>query len=93
MKARHIKQPNQFDWMIYCPACECGHGLAVGRKEGPSWTFNGDQKNPTFGPSLKVTTGMDGKDVCHSQITNGKIYYYPDSTHTMAGQTVDLPDF
>lgn len=54
MKVHSIQQPAQFDWMIFCPACQCGHGLAVGRNEGPSWLFNGNQERPTFSPSLLV---------------------------------------
>jgi hypothetical protein len=30
--------------------------------------------------------------VCHSFITDGKIQYLGDCTHSLAGQTVDLPD-
>lgn len=30
--------------------------------------------------------------VCHSFVTDGKINYCADSTHEMAGSTVDLPD-
>jgi len=30
---------------------------------------------------------------CHSFITDGKIRFLPDSTHGLAGQTVDLPDW
>ncbi len=29
---------------------------------------------------------------CHSVITGGKIFFCPDSTHALAGQTVDLLD-
>lgn len=31
--------------------------------------------------------------VCHSFVTEGKIQFLSDSTHALAGQTVDLPDF
>lgn len=30
--------------------------------------------------------------VCHSFVTDGKIMFLNDSTHALAGQTVDLPD-
>ena len=30
---------------------------------------------------------------CHSFVTDGRIQFCPDSTHAMAGQTVDLPDW
>jgi hypothetical protein len=31
--------------------------------------------------------------VCHSFVTNGRIQFCHDSTHELAGQTVDLPDW
>src|SRR5574337_834951 len=31
--------------------------------------------------------------ICHSHVTDGKITFCPDSTHALAGKTVDLPDF
>lgn len=36
-------------WLIFCPACQCGHQFATGR-----WTFNGDTEKPTFSPSMLV---------------------------------------
>jgi len=30
--------------------------------------------------------------ICHSVVTDGKIAFCGDSTHKLAGQTVDLPD-
>jgi hypothetical protein len=106
---------SQFFYMIFCPACNCGHGLTK------SWTFNGDFEKPTFSPSLLVkgveypeedpTTGdflrgPDGKylldasgrilgakdTVCHSFIKDGMISYCGDSTHPLAGLTVELPN-
>jgi hypothetical protein len=31
--------------------------------------------------------------ICHSVVTDGRIAFCSDSTHALAGQTVDLPDF
>ncbi|WP_425962728.1 DUF6527 family protein [Rhizobium nepotum] len=31
--------------------------------------------------------------VCHSFVTDGRIQFLSDCTHTLAGQTVDLPDW
>jgi hypothetical protein len=33
------------------------------------------------------------KTVCHSFVTDGRIQFLNDCTHSLAGQTVDLPDF
>ncbi len=39
------------------------------------------------GEKLTMTPG-----VCHSFITDGRIQFLPDSTHKLAGQTVELPE-
>ena len=31
--------------------------------------------------------------VCHSFVTDGRIQFLGDCTHSLAGQTVDLPEF
>ncbi len=96
------QEGNHVGWMIYCPACQAHHHI------DHRWSFNGDYDKPTFGPSepggassLLVKTNHPGwksynpeKDeaVCHSHITDGKIIYCPDCSHTMAGQTADLID-
>lgn len=74
-------------YMIECPGCDMPHQF------DHRWTFNGDMEKPTFFPSLKVTWTHGGseKRVCHSFVRNGKIEYLKDCTHSMAGQTVDLP--
>jgi hypothetical protein len=49
-------------WMIFCPACECGHLFNVtpgpngvgGPK--PVWTFDGNREAPTFDPSMRCRT-------------------------------------
>lgn len=46
---------------------------------------------PTFTPSLRVF--RDLKRQCHSMVTDGKIKFYEDSYHVLAGQTVDIPDW
>lgn len=69
------------------------------RKDG-FWSFNGDLDNPVFGPSLRCESGRAGKTpnhICHSFIgcngaLPGQIIYLSDSTHDLAGQTVDLPE-
>ena len=81
--------------MIWCPGCDSAHGpnVSPGR-----WTFNGDLEKPTFSPSLLVTySGGDASAglpaVCHSFVTDGRIQFLNDSTHALAGQTVDLPEW
>ncbi|GAB3867430.1 hypothetical protein GCM10028801_41420 [Nocardioides maradonensis] len=80
-----------------CPGCDRVHGVVVEAPNG--WVFNGDLERPTFTPSVLVN-GFYG-DVteewkkqhprCHSFVTDGRIQFLGDSTHALAGQTVDLP--
>ena len=59
------------------------------------WKWNGDTENPTLSPSIR-TQGVSAKTgkswVCHSWIRNGKIQFCSDSTHSLAGKTVRLPE-
>lgn len=96
-------------YMIFCPACQ-EHHLFDGR-----WTFDGDEENPTFRPSMLIRSGHYADkykqdmcwctynaqnpdkeapfvcSVCHSFVTNGKIEFLSDCTHSLAGKTVELP--
>lgn len=81
----------------YCPACGHMHGYAVEQpfRNGARWSFNGNGDCPSFTPSMNIGIGPfpDGHiDRCHYFVTDGRIQYCGDSTHAMAGQTVDLPD-
>lgn len=79
---------------FHCPGCGYAHYLPVRPTENrPSWDFNGDYDNPTFSPSILMTTTYNGEDVrCHSFVTDGKIQFLSDCTHALAGQTIELPD-
>ena len=59
-----------------------------------TWGFNGDVEKPTFTPSIKVLSyvGKSVSCVCHSQITDGKIFFYNDSTHELSSQEELLTD-
>lgn len=75
---------------FFCPGCKTVHHVNSG------WEFNGDFEKPTITPSIGVNLRDDMRDLtepkCHSYITRGKIKFLADSTHELAGQTVDLPD-
>lgn len=91
--------------MFWCPGCDGAHQVGIGEGDGPRWGYNGDPEAPTFTPSVLVQyngrdAGQDRGDgrlappaICHSFVTDGKIQFLADSTHALAGQTVDLPDF
>jgi hypothetical protein len=81
-------------WLFWCPGCTAPHQC------DHRWGFNGDQEKPTFTGSVliyAVTHGTPDAPVrrprCHSFVEVGKIRYLPDSTHAMAGKTVELPDW
>lgn len=81
----------------WCPACKAMHDIAVEQPfaNGASWSFNGDGDRPTFSPSVNCSWGPfpDGRiERCHYFVKAGKIQYCGDCTHSLAGQTVDLPD-
>ncbi len=76
-------------WLVECPACGFGHLF------DQRWTFNGDQDRPTFRASMLVYANPEAtppRGRCHSYVTDGRIQFLDDSTHALAGQTVDLPD-
>lgn len=76
----------------WCPACDMPHIYTTHRPTGagPLWTFNGDLVRPTFEPSMRCSWG-DAR-CCHYFVRGGKIEFCSDSTHQLAGQTVELPD-
>nr|WP_295828322.1 DUF6527 family protein [uncultured Azospirillum sp.] len=81
--------------MFWCPGCDGAHAVRVGDGSGPGWTYNGNPDKPTFSPSILVNPGgkTPGVPTCHSYVTDGCIRFLTDSTHHLAGQTVDIPDF
>ena len=86
--------------LFWCPGCDGAHGVSVGTGPGPRWGYNGQPDRLTFTPSILVT--YNGPDagigdgipaICHSFVTDGRIQFLTDSTHALAGKTVDLPPF
>ncbi len=80
-------------YVFFCPGCGLDHIYrTVG---GPYvWSFNGDLVKPTFTPSLLNTwnTSPAKKKICHLFVTNGQIQYCADSTHKLAGKTVEMAE-
>ena len=76
--------------VAYCLGCEQSHLIPL------NWQFNGDLEKPTFTPSLLIHYHNGRKNIdytCHSFITDGKWKYCSDSTHELAGQTVEMEDY
>lgn len=87
----------------WCPGCERMHYINTEADGGPVWSFDGNVEQPTFGPSVKVTYNgpdagqqRDGSRApaacCHYFIRAGQIEFCSDSTHSLAGQTVPMPE-
>lgn len=79
-----------YAWLFYCLGCKTSHVVPTGDARG--WGFNDDLEKPTFTPSILLYEDKYTPR-CHSFVTDGRIQYLADSTHAMAGQTVDLPDW
>lgn len=89
--------------MFWCPGCDEAHAIKYGggAGDGARWTWSGDAEHPTFRPSVLVrplralrpgyTWAPGDPPICHSFVTDGRIQFLKDSTHSLAGQTVDLP--
>ena len=80
----HLKSPLPKDYS------QLGRLLIPKVKDG--WSYNGDPERPTFSPSVKTTHGR-GERVNHYFVRDGWIDFCPDSTHGLAGQSVELPAF
>lgn len=98
MKAHLAENGSVF---IHCPGCKSFHSLATQAPNhcGAMWQWNGSLEAPTFTPSLNVSwyynksNGQKVSHRCHSFIADGKIQFLGDSTHELAGKTVDLLDW
>jgi hypothetical protein len=81
-------------WAFWCPGCatiDRRHGLHVFTVKDADgdpdqeWSFDG---NASFEPSL----AYERSPGCHLHLTDGKLRYYPDCEHGLAGRVVDLPE-
>lgn len=76
---------------FWCPGCDVAHRVTTWRANSQGeWSWNGDMVKPTITPSVLVQGGPNDTR-CHSFVTDGRIQFLADSTHDLAGQTVDLP--
>lgn len=78
---------------FHCPGCDGTHSIPVSGPKG--WTWDQSLDKPTFHPSILYNVGRSNptEHLCHSWVTEGKIEFLGDSTHSLAGQTVELPDW
>ena len=83
-----------------CPACDVEHNFRVNQvfwdsassTDKDAWEFNGDYEKPTFSPSMLANKDNWYPDLplCHSFVKNGQWEFLADSTHDLAGQTVQM---
>lgn len=87
-----FKHTNNGFYLFHCPGCNRTHYV-----DKNIWQFNGDVDNPTVSPSILVN-GYEKcinptEPRCHSFIKDGKIQFLSDCSHSLAGQTVELPEW
>jgi len=92
-KPSPLLREHEGEMWFHCPGCDKPHGVGVADPaRGPRWEYDGNAAAPTFSPSILVTwPGLTKR--CHSFVRGGRIEFCGDSTHALAGQTVDLPEF
>lgn len=101
MKARIAEGKEENLITFWCPGCKTYHGVPIESKisQARCWTWNRDLEKPTLAPSLLIRypgpdagTGDAPPSVCHFFVINGQIQFLGDSTHELAGKTVDMVD-
>lgn len=97
-----------FSLSYYCPGCKRPHSInhRMPPRVQPVWTWNESVTSPTFHPSVDCEGTEPSDDPekfddpkfdkpykCHVIITDGMINFLTDCTHSLAGQTVPMPDW
>ena len=92
---------------IWCPGCDEHHAVKVNTPEGWGWNGSEESptitpsilvrgRKPLTDDEIKrVVHGEKIEQIptrCHSFVRDGKIQFLSDCTHSLAGQTVELPD-
>lgn len=98
-----IENGTRYVW-FYCPGCLTHHRIIDGRwtwnQSETTPTFSPSVKVTGTVPltAAEVDRVMAGVHVepsplvCHSFVRDGRIQFLADSTHALAGKTVDLPN-
>lgn len=90
-------------WKFWCPGCDSAHVVNDSWQVdveiatiSPSVLVHSRQKlisEDLSGDALTAPENVTATPRCHSFVTNGQIQYLGDSTHALAGQTVEVPDW
>ncbi len=83
--------------MFVCPGCiEMLGGTGLNMlpvnctNKTLQWEWDKNLILPTLYPSILTRVGTEG--VCHSFLRKGRFEFLDDCTHSLAGQTVEMPD-
>lgn len=79
---------------FWCPGCSEPHainipGADMGYRPSVCWDWDGNIDAPTVDPSILVYES-NVNPRCHSWVRFGQWQFLEDSTHELAGQTVDM---
>ena len=100
--------PDSTTRTFWCPGCDSAHSINVGpagwtcNDDAEHPTIQPSvlvHSHPTLvdedleGDALTASENIRQTPQCHSFVTDGRIQFLDDSTHALAGQTVDLPDW
>jgi len=92
---------------LWCPGCDEHHAVKVNTPSGWGWNGSEEKPTITPSILVRGIKPISDEEaqrilrrehfepiptVCHSFVTDGKIQFLSDSTHSLAGQTVDLSD-
>lgn len=92
---------------FWCPGCEHAHGISYEGPNAWTWNGDLELVTITpsvlvhphkafvnhdlDGDALTAPENVTTTPRCHSFVADGRIQFLADSTHSLAGQTVDLP--
>lgn len=106
MTARAKRATDGSTVLFWCPGCSAAHSIVTpswswnGDEERPTFSPSVlvHPHQPLIDPRLEgdeltAPANVTTTPRCHSFVRDGRIQYLPDSTHELAGQTVDLPDW
>jgi hypothetical protein len=96
-----LKKYSDSLYVFTCPGCGYDHPFYIvpqsreNRPDGtpaPLWQWNGSMDKPTFTPSLLCNKDFP-ESRCHLFMTDGKIQFLNDCFHSLAGRTVEIPEW
>jgi Family of unknown function (DUF6527) len=98
-----IAPASENTWKFWCPGCDSAHVVSDSWQVDtetatitPSVMVHSRQKlidDNLIGDALTAPENVTTTPLCHSFVTNGQIQFLGDSTHALAGKTVEVPDW